>query len=82
MMNNPINNPMLQLVSMMRSGHNPNALLGMLAQNNPQARQFMQMIDGKTSDQLKQMAKNMAAERGTTIEDVARQLGIQIPSER
>jgi transposase-like protein len=50
--------------------------------NNPQVRQVMQMMNGKTPEQLRQMANNMAAERGTTVEDIARQLGIQIPSNR
>jgi hypothetical protein len=77
-----MNNPMLQMVSMLQAGKNPSAILNMMAQNNPQARQIMQVINGKTPDQLQQMARNIAAERGTTIEDVARQLGINIPSKR
>ena len=78
----PMNNPMMQMMAMMQSGRNPTAILNMMAQNNPQARQLMQMINGKTPDQLRQMARNIAAERGTTVEDVARQLGIGIPSNR
>jgi hypothetical protein len=77
-----MNNPMLQMISMLQAGKNPSAILNMMAQNNPQARQIMQVINGKTPDQLQQMARNIAAERGTTIEDVARQLGINIPSKR
>ena len=53
-----------------------------MAQNNPQVRQVMQMMQGKSSAELRQMANNIAAERGTTVEDVARQLGITIPSNR
>ena len=78
----PTNNPMMQMLSFLRAGKNPNAILNVMAQSNPQVRQIMQMMQGKTPDQLKQMAQNMAAERGTTIEDVARQLGITIPSNR
>jgi hypothetical protein len=77
-----MNNPMMQMVSMLRMGRNPNAVLQMMAQNNPQARQVMNMMNGKTPEQLRQMAFNMAAESGTTIDDVAKQLGIQIPSNR
>ena len=40
------------------------------------------MMNGKSPAQLEQMARNMAKERGTTIEDVARSLGIVIPSNR
>ena len=81
-MNNVMNDPMTQMMSLLRAGQNPNAILQMLAQNNPQVRQVMQMFNGKSSQQLQMMAQNMAAERGTSIEDIARQLGIQIPSNR
>lgn len=78
----PMNNPIMQIQQLMQAGRNPNAVLQILAQNNPQARQVMQMVNGKNSAQLEQMARNMAKERGTTIEDVARSLGISIPSNR
>lgn len=78
----PMNNPMLQIQQLMRAGKNPNAVLQIMAQSNPQVRQVMQMMNGKTPAQLEQMARNMAKERGTTIEDVARSLGIAIPSNR
>lgn len=78
----PMNNPMLQIQQLMRAGKNPNAVLQIIAQSNPQVRQVMQMMNGKSPAQLEQMARNMAKERGTTIEDVARSLGIAIPSNR
>ena len=77
-----MNNPSAQMMSLLQAGKNPNAVLQMMAQNNPQARQIMQAISGKPPQQLEQMARNMARERGTTLEDVARSLGIQIPSQR
>ena len=77
-----MNNPMMQMMGLLRSGKNPNAILQTMAMNNPQVRQVMQMMHGKSPEQLRQMANNMAAERGTTVEDIARQLGIQIPSNR
>lgn len=78
----PMNNPMLQIQQLMRAGKNPNAVLQIMAQSNPQVRQVMQMMNGKSPAQLEQMARNMAKERGTTIEDVARSLGISVPSNR
>lgn len=78
----PMNNPMTQMMQLLKVGRNPNAVLQMMAQNNPEVRQVMQMFNGKTPEQLRQIATNMATERGTTIEEVARQLGIQIPSNR
>ena len=78
----PMNNPVTQMMQLMQAGKNPNAVLQIIAQNNPQVRQVMGMINGKNPAQLEQMARNMARERGTTIEDVARSMGIQIPSNR
>ena len=78
----PMNNPLVQMMGLLQSGKNPNAVLQTMAMNNPQVRQVMQLMNGKTPSQLEQMARNMAKERGTTIEDVARSMGIQIPSNR
>ena len=77
-----MNNPFMQIMGLLKSGKNPNAILQTMAMNDPQVRQVMQMMNGKTPAQLEQMARNMAKERGTTIEDVARSMGIQIPSNR
>lgn len=82
MMNSPFANPAMQMLDAMRRGQNPKQILMGMARNNPQVNQVMQMMQGKSPDQLRQLASNMAAERGTTIEDVARQLGLQIPSNR
>lgn len=76
------NNPIMSMLSAMQSGRNPSLILRQLATTNPQARQVMQMVNGKSADQLRQMAENLAANQGTTIEDVARSLGISIPSNR
>ena len=77
-----MNNPIMQIQQLMQAGNNPNAVLQMLAQSNPQVRQVMSMMNGKSPAELEQMARNMAKERGTTIEDIARSMGIQIPSNR
>lgn len=81
-MNNFANNPMMQMMQLLQAGRNPNAVLNMMIQSNPEVRQVMQMFSGKSPQQLQQMAMNMAAERGTSVNDIARQLGIQISSQR
>lgn len=78
MMSNPLN----ILLSAARGGVNTNALMQQMAMNNPQVNQIMKLMQGKTPAELEQMARNMARERGTTIEDIARGLGISVPSER
>lgn len=79
-MNNPMmNNPVMMLLNMARSGGNPMQLLQQLAGRNPQAAQVMRMMQGKDSKQLRSMAENMAKERGTSLEQVAQQLGLPLP---
>lgn len=76
----PMNNPMFAIINAMRSGGNPYVFLSQMAKSNPQIAQAMQMIQGKSPQQLKEMAYNMAKESGVNISDVARSLGINIPN--
>lgn len=80
-MNNIMNsNPVFMLMNVMRNGGNPQTLLQQMAQNNPQMGSFLKMIDGKNPQQLKTMAENMCKERGVTPQQLAQQLGINIPN--
>ena len=81
-MNPLMNNPIMQIQQLMRVGRNPAAIIDMLAQSDPQVARVKQLMSGKPPAQLEQIARNMAKESGTTIEDVARSMGIQIPSNR
>ena len=69
------NNPAFQLMAAMRQ-------LQQMAGADPRIAQAMQMIYGRSPQQLQEMAQNMARERGVTIEDVARSLGISFPSQK
>lgn len=69
-------NNFMQLISLAKNGGNPMGMIQQMAQGNPQMAQAMQYIQGKSPQQLQQIAMNMAKERGTTVEQVARQLGI------
>lgn len=75
-------NPMQMLVAMLRCGGDPSAALMQMARSNPQVNQVMTMLNGKTPAQQKTIAENMARERGLNLEDVMRQMGLQIPSDR
>lgn len=69
-----------QMVQLVMNGGNPMTMLQQMG--DPRAMQALNMLQGKSTAQLQQMAMNMARERGTTVEDVARSLGIQVPSQR
>ena len=72
-----MNNPLMHLISMTRQGNNPMQMIQQMAANNPQAAQAMKIMQGKSPEQLKQIATNMAKERGMTIDQVMQQLGIR-----
>ena len=76
----PANNPLAMMVQMMQGGRDPMQLVQQMAGSNPQMAQFMRMIQGKGSGDLQKMAENLARERGVSINDVARSLGLAQPS--
>lgn len=82
--NNPINammnnNPVFKMVNMLKNGGNPMAMLNEMAGQNPQMKQVVDMMNAGNQQGLKEMAMNMAKERGTTVENIAQQLGLDLP---
>ena len=73
------NNMMFQILNMAKNGGNPMALMQQMAGQNPMAAQAMRMINGKNQQQLRQIASNMARERGMGLEQVAQNLGLNLP---
>lgn len=75
-----MNNAIMNLIQLVNGGGNPMGLLSQAAMQNPQMAQAMQMINGKDAAQLKQMAENMARERGLDINALASSLGLHLPN--
>ena len=71
-----MSNPIFLLANIARNGGNAIQMLQRMAAQNPQAAQAINMIRGKTPQQLQQIATNMAKERGTTPQEIARSLGL------
>ena len=71
-----MSNPIFQLASLARNGGNALQMLQRMAAQNPQAAQAINMIRGKTPQQLQQIATNMAQEIGTSPQEIARSLGL------
>lgn len=70
-------NPVMMLANLARSGGNPMYLLQQMAQqSNPQAAQVMRLMSGKTPQQTRSMVEQMCRERGTSMEEMARSLGL------
>ena len=78
----PMYNPVLALVQAMQQGRNPITLMQAMAQQNPRVAQALQMMQGKSPQQLQSMAQNMARERGVDLNQMLRDLGINNESYR
>jgi len=78
MMNNAPLTP-AQVIQTLRAGGNPNTMMRMMIQQHPVVKQAAQFMNGKTPDQIREAAYQLAAQRGVDIEQLTRQLGIQLP---
>lgn len=78
-MNNPMmKHPIFQVMNAMRNG-DPARIMQQAAARNPYAAQTYQTIQGKAPGQLRQVAENMAKERGISLEQLAGQFGLSLP---
>lgn len=66
-------NPLNQLLN---KNNDPQQILQRITGTNPQAMQVLQSLNGKSSVELRQMAENLARQNGTSVEAVARSLGL------
>ena len=71
------NGPMAMLMCAAQRGGNPMQIISQMAGNNPQMRQGMQLISGKSPAELEQYARNMAQSQGKDINQILQSLGIE-----
>lgn len=69
--------PMQMIMDRFMSGVQPEQILDQMT--GLEVKQARQIIHGKSPAQLKNIACNMAAQRGVKIEDLAVQLGVRLP---
>lgn len=72
----PFNNPIIQLAQLARGGGNVMQAMQNMAGQDKRIAQAYGMMQGKSPQQLRQIAENMARERGTNVGDIMRQLGL------
>lgn len=75
----PMNDPFGAILRHLQGGMTPDAVLNQMSRSDPRAAQALGMLKGKNAQQLRQMAENMARERGTSVEQIAQSLGLKIP---
>lgn len=69
--------PMQMIRDQFMRGMTPTAILERMA--GPQANQARQIINGKNPNQLREIAMNMAKQRGVDLNSLAQQMGVKIP---
>ena len=72
----PFNNPIIQLAQLARGGGNVMQAIQQLGGQDKRIAQAYGMMQGKSPQQLRMIAENMAKERGTNVGDIMRQLGL------
>lgn len=70
---------MVQLSQMARQGGNPRQFMAQAAQRSPRLQRAMRRINGKTPEQIFDMAEQMAQGMGVNLQEVAGRLGVQLP---
>ena len=70
-------NPMQIVMNQFVNGMSPMAILNRMS--GPQVNQAKSLIGGKSEDQLRQIAMNMAKQRGIDLNNLAQQMGINLP---
>lgn len=68
-----------QFVQAVLKSTNPNQMIAQAAQHNPALRQAMQIVNGKTPKQVKEMAYGLARQRGIDLGVFANEMGIKLP---
>ena len=85
---NQMNNPLDIVYAEMQRGADLLTALDRAAAQYPQAFpqqkviQAKMVLGGNCKNNLEQVVRNMAQERGTTLENVLRSMGVTIPSQR
>ena len=71
MMNNP-----MQLLQMLRGAQNPMQMMMSMFGSNPQFNQIMQLVQGKSPQELEQYVRNAYKSNGQDINAVLKQFGL------
>ena len=84
LMFNPGNgqNPMMQAMQMMGNMQNPQQMMQGMLQNNPLFQRAQQMAQGKSEQELEQVARNLCQQRGVDFEAMKQQFQNMIGNTR
>lgn len=65
-----------QFISTVRASNNPMQVFLMASRTSPQVAQVIRLMRGKSPEEFRIVVENMAKERGTTLEQVIADMGL------
>lgn len=71
-----MNSPIMQLVNVLKGGNNPQALLQQMMGQNPQVKQVMDSVQGKSPQDMSNYLKTAAQQKGIDLGQLASQIGM------
>lgn len=74
-----MNNPIMNMIKMFQGGGNPQQIIQNMVSQNPKFKPVMDMINGKSPQQLQETFYNMCKEKGINPQDIAKQYNINLP---
>ena len=71
-------NPM-QLIQLIQGGGNPIQMLNQMSRTNPMVGQVLRMTNGRTPNEMRNMAQEIARQRGVDLNQLAESMGRKLP---
>ena len=65
---------MIMLINALKNGGNPQALINQMAQSNPKLAEAMQLLQGRSPEELERICRNVCAQRGMDFNSVVSQV--------
>lgn len=69
----------LQMFQMLQNAKNPMGLLNQLGQNNPQLKRVIEVLQGKSPEEIKAYVQNVAKTQNVDLNQLAQRMGLQLP---
>ena len=72
----------LQMLQALNKTQNPMGLLQQLSMNNPKLQRVIEIMNGKSPQELEQYVRNTAQTQGVDLNELAQKMGLQLPQQK
>ena len=70
----PQNNSLATLIALIKSGGNPQVLINSMAAQNPKIGEAMQLLQGKSSQDMENICRDLCKQKGIDFNNVMQQV--------